>query len=175
MPEHLIVHVEDDAPQWLPIMSSLRTAIGEHLSQSAPQVFGTLKHERLTVANAFPAHTKILWDDGGTQHYVHYWLLNTVGVEQIADQLEGKNDNLTFVLDVMRKKNNAGLQSVLPDTLDSIRKYVKDESKQVRLFTAYSEKNDVEFPKNHPILFKKGLETQALLNYLLMRIGFGRR
>jgi hypothetical protein len=174
MIEHSIIHIEDDAAQWQPITSSLATAIGEHLSQMSRPAFSSLRHVPPEVANSYPAHSKITWDNLGTQNVVHYWLINTVGVEEIAEHLKGKVDGLTFVLDVMRKKGDAGLHSALPETLASIQKYVADEETQVRLFTAYSESDDVQFPVKHPILFKKGIETSSLLNFLLMRIGFGR-
>lgn len=175
MSDFFIVHIEDDAPQWKPITSSLAAAIAEHLSEWAPEAFATLKHTPPPTPNIYPACTTIVWQHAGVTHTVHYWFVDTVGVESIAAELQRAAGNATFVLDVMRKKRLEGLQSSLPETLASIRKYVSNEGDQVRLFTAYSETDEVEFPAEHPLLFKKGIETRLLLNFLLLRIGFGRQ
>jgi hypothetical protein len=173
MPDHIVVHIEDDAPQWKPITSSLAVAIGEHLSEKSPEEYASLKHVAPDTPNVYPSCTKISWVRDGVSHTVHYWFITAVGVDEIVNQLTEAGANITFVLDVMRRKSDVGLQSALSETLASIRRFVRDERAQVRLFTAYSESDDVEFPAEHPVLFKKGIETRFLLNFLLQRLGFG--
>ena len=172
--EYTIVHVEDDAAHWQPLTTLLRVAIGEHLELYSSPSIETLILKPPADSHKYPAHTHIEWNDGEGSHLVNYWLVNTASIDPIKERLTGQT-NLTFILDVMRPKKDAGLHSSLEETLASIAPFVKNQSEQVRLFTAYSRTDGVEFPLDAPPMFKKGVETHDLVAFLLERVGFKRR
>lgn len=172
MNDYYIVQIEDEANQWQPLTMSLTAAIGEYLSLFVPQAFSTLTLIKPKEPHKFPSHSKITWHVETKTFAVNYWFVTAAGVDEIADQLGDRTD-VTFVLDVMRKKGDDGLYPALEEILPSIQKYVADEASQVRLFTAYSEADDVGFPSNHPTLIKKGVDTSLLLSFLMARIGLG--
>lgn len=171
--EYIIVHIEDDAAHWQPLTTSLEGAIREHLEARSISAASSLSLEIPEKAYEYPALTVFSWQDDTQKFVVRYWLIDTIGVEVIKDELN-KSSNTTFILDVMRPKKEVGLQSTLVETLGSIRPYVQDQDAQVRLFTAYSRSDGVEFPPNAPSMYKKGVETPSLLDYLLQRLGFGK-
>jgi len=169
--EHTIVHIEDDAAHWQPLTTLLHTAIGEHLDRISGDALSSLILVPPEELHKYPAHTKIMWDHQDLQYVVNYWLVNTITIDPIKERLEGRQP--IFILDVMRPKKDSGLYSTLAATLASIRPFVVNEEHQVRLFTAYSQADGVEFPPNAPVMFKKGVETSQLLSFLLERLGFG--
>jgi hypothetical protein len=169
---YTIVHVEDDAANWRPLTLLLYTAIGEYLDDKQPLAMATLKIGPPSDPHAYPAKTSITWSEPDYRTTIDYWLVNTARIDPIRNHLETATD-ITFILDVMRPKNKAGLSSSLEETLASIKSLVSDQESQVRLFTAYSQADGIEFPASAPEMFKKGIETNLLLEFLLKRIGIG--
>jgi hypothetical protein len=172
--EHIIVHIDDDAGNWLSLPKTLQTAI-QDFSEEGFRTVRIMPPSVNSDCEPYPSCTTITWRANGKPQIIKYWLITKPCIDGVIEHLIGKID-ITFIVDIMqaRSENVAGLKSTLNESLASIRPYVSDQDRQVRLFTAYSAMDGVSFPENVPEVYRKGVDTQLLVNFLLGRIGIRR-